>query len=68
VKVGSGTAAHAKVSIDTLSAATDLSPRTVRRAVRELVALGVLSYAPPDEFYIHLDVLDAMPRIGGDGA
>ena len=68
-RVEPGERVRATVSVEAIAAATNLSRRSVERAIRELVALGVLSRTGLDAFEIHLDALDAMPKIGeADGA
>lgn len=59
-----GTTARATVDVATLAAETSLSPRTVQRAIRDLIGKGLLSRPGPDTFVIHLDHLEALPRIG----
>jgi predicted DNA-binding transcriptional regulator YafY len=52
------------VSVATLAADTSCSERTVRRDIRALVGMGVVSRLGPDEFVIHCDVLEGMQRVG----
>jgi DNA-binding GntR family transcriptional regulator len=55
--------AVSRVSVEQLSRETACSERSVRRAIRALTALGILSRIGPDEFLIHVDELDAMPKV-----
>jgi hypothetical protein len=56
-----------RVSVEQIERETSCSVSSVRRAIRALVALGILSRHGPDEFVIHVDILEAMPKVG-DGA
>jgi DNA-binding GntR family transcriptional regulator len=59
--------AKVTVSVEQLSRETACSERSVRRAIRALAALGVLSCVGVGEFVIHVDTLAAMPKVR-DGA
>ena len=59
--------ARSRVSVEQLARETACSERSVRRAIRALQALGVLSRLSVDEFVIDVTVLDGMPMIGKAG-
>jgi DNA-binding IclR family transcriptional regulator len=51
--------------IDVLALETGLSPRTVRRSIAELERLGIITWdRVTDTFQIHIEVLEAMPKVG----
>lgn len=51
------------VSVAQLAGESALSERSIRRALTALEEKGILTRAGTDEFVIHVDVLEAMPRI-----
>ena len=55
--------AHARVSVETLARETACSERSIRRALRTLETLGLLSRTSVDEFVLHVDALERMPRV-----
>lgn len=59
--------AHSRVSVAQLARETACSERSVRRAIRALQKLGILSRLSVDEFEINVAALDAMPKTGTDG-
>jgi DeoR/GlpR family transcriptional regulator of sugar metabolism len=59
--------ARVEVSVEQLSRETACSERSVRRAIRALATLGILSRVGSNEFLIHVDTLAAMPKVR-DGA
>lgn len=56
--------AHARVSVAQLAKETSLSERSIRRAIAGLEAQGLLTRLAADEFVIHVDALEAMPKVG----
>ena len=60
---GDMTKAHARVSVARLAKETSISERSVRRAIANLEAKGLLTRTGPDEFVIHVDALEAMPKV-----
>jgi predicted DNA-binding transcriptional regulator YafY len=58
--------AHAQVSIEMIARETSTSERSVRRAIRALTMLGILSRVGTDEYVIHADVLEQMPKVSAD--
>lgn len=56
--------AHAHVSVAQLAKETALSERSIRRAIAGLEARGILSRQGRDEWVIHVDVLETLPRVG----
>jgi hypothetical protein len=60
--------ALARVSVAQIARETSLSERSVRRAIAGLEMQGVLSRLGGDEWVIHVDMLQAMPRIASDAS
>ena len=58
---------NVRVAVETIVRETSCSERSVRRAIRALAALGVLSYRAPEEFAIHVEVLEKLPKVGNRG-
>ena len=58
--------AHARVSVARLAKETSVSERSVRRAIADLEAKGLLTRVSLDEFVIHVDALEAMPKVAAD--
>jgi DeoR/GlpR family transcriptional regulator of sugar metabolism len=52
-----------RVDVDTLSRTCGLSPATVRRALKELEARGLIERRGPAEFVMNVRAIEALPTI-----